>query len=93
MHEKPLPGPVAHRWVWQANGSCRGMDTNEFFHPHGERGNQRRERAQEAKEVCGRCPVLDECRAHALTVKEPYGVWGGLSEDERNEWYEQRQAG
>jgi WhiB family redox-sensing transcriptional regulator len=23
------------------------------------------------------------CRAHALAVQEPYGIWGGLSEDDR----------
>jgi WhiB family transcriptional regulator, redox-sensing transcriptional regulator len=27
--------------------------------------------------------VIDQCRRHALTVREPYGVWGGLSEDDR----------
>ncbi|MFQ6199948.1 WhiB family transcriptional regulator, partial [Streptomyces sp. NPDC000405] len=30
-----------------------------------------------AKEVCMRCPVRAECAAHALAVREPYGVWGG----------------
>jgi WhiB family redox-sensing transcriptional regulator len=29
--------------------------------------------------------VLDQCRRHALEVHEPYGVWGGLSEAERDE--------
>jgi WhiB family redox-sensing transcriptional regulator len=24
-----------------------------------------------------------QCRSHALSVQEPYGIWGGLSEDER----------
>ncbi|MEI6295832.1 MAG: WhiB family transcriptional regulator, partial [Actinomycetes bacterium] len=23
------------------------------------------------------------CRKHALAVQEPYGIWGGLSEDDR----------
>lgn len=32
-----------------------------------------------------RCPVRAECAAHALAVREPYGVWGGLTEDEREE--------
>jgi WhiB family redox-sensing transcriptional regulator len=27
--------------------------------------------------------VLDLCRRHALAVHEPYGIWGGLSEGER----------
>jgi WhiB family redox-sensing transcriptional regulator len=29
--------------------------------------------------------VLEPCRRHALAVQEPYGVWGGLSEAERDE--------
>jgi len=35
--------------------------------------------------------VLDECRDHALSTREPYGVWGGMSEEERRAYYE-RQA-
>jgi WhiB family redox-sensing transcriptional regulator len=27
--------------------------------------------------------VRAECAAHALTVQEPYGVWGGFTEAER----------
>jgi WhiB family transcriptional regulator, redox-sensing transcriptional regulator len=27
--------------------------------------------------------VRAECAAHALAVREPYGVWGGFSEAER----------
>jgi WhiB family redox-sensing transcriptional regulator len=29
--------------------------------------------------------VRAQCAAHALAVREPYGVWGGLTEDEREE--------
>ena len=32
------------------------------------------------------------CAEHALAVREPYGVWGGLSEDEREAIY-RRQRG
>jgi len=35
--------------------------------------------------VCHRCPVLTACREHALRVAEPYGVWGGLSAEERED--------
>jgi WhiB family redox-sensing transcriptional regulator len=54
-----------------------------FFHPDGERGRARAQRETRAKEMCKRCPVLVECRAHALAVCEPYGIWGGMSESER----------
>ena len=40
-----------------------------------------------AKAVCPACPVLVQCAAHSLAVREPYGVWGGMSEDEREGIY------
>jgi len=70
-------------WEWQYQGACRGADENLFFHPEGERGAARRRRAAAAKAICARCPVILECREQSLAVREPYGVWGGLSEDER----------
>jgi len=82
-----LPGPVADRWEWQLVGSCRDADPTLFFHPEGERGPARSKRADAAKRVCASCPVLEECREHALAVREPYGVWGGMSEDEREEYF------
>ena len=48
-------------------------------------GAARSAREASAKEVCMRCPVRAECATHALAVREPYGVWGGLTEDEREE--------
>jgi len=29
------------------------------------------------------CPVIADCRSYALKVGEPFGVWGGLCEEER----------
>lgn len=82
-----LPGPVADLWEWQLDGACREADPTLFFHPEGERGPARRKRAAAAKAICAACPVLEQCREHALAVREPYGVWGGLSEDDREEMY------
>lgn len=78
-----LPGPVSDLWEWQYKGVCRGKDSSLFFHPDGERGGTRRRRANQAKAICATCPVIEQCREHALASQEPYGVWGGLSEDER----------
>jgi WhiB family redox-sensing transcriptional regulator len=78
-----LPGPIADIWDWQRLGACRGRDSGQFFHPDGERGSSRSRRENKAKAVCGSCPVRAECAAHALTVREPYGVWGGFTEAER----------
>jgi WhiB family redox-sensing transcriptional regulator len=78
-----LPGPSADVWDWQRNGSCRGRDSAQFFHPDGERGASRMRRELAAKALCHSCPVRAECAAHALAAREPYGVWGGFTETER----------
>ena len=80
-----LPRPVADEWEWQYEGACRDLPSEMFFHPDGERGPRRRNRENTAKAVCASCPVIAACRAHALAVQEPYGIWGGLSEDDRLE--------
>lgn len=82
-----LPGPNADFWDWQMDAACRGMDSEFFFHPDGERGPSRAAREEMAKRVCFSCPVRLQCAEHALKVREPYGVWGGLTEDEREEIY------
>jgi WhiB family redox-sensing transcriptional regulator len=76
------PGAQIWRWEWQVFARCRGRD-DLFFHPHGERDPERSEREAAAKQVCAGCPVKRECLDHALQSVEPYGVWGGLSEGER----------
>ena len=78
-----LPAPTTDQWDWQVEALCRGMSSAFFFHPWGERGPARDARVEQAKQVCARCPVIQQCRSFALTVQEQYGVWGGLSEDER----------
>jgi WhiB family redox-sensing transcriptional regulator len=78
-----LPRPLADLWEWQHSGACQTLPTEMFFHPDGERGPRRRNRENAAKKVCASCPVIQQCREHALSVQEPYGIWGGQSEDER----------
>lgn len=78
-----LPAPVQDNWSWQSRGACRDIGTAVFFHPDYERGQNRETRTAAAKTFCARCPVLDQCREHALTAQEPHGTWGGLDELER----------
>jgi WhiB family transcriptional regulator, redox-sensing transcriptional regulator len=85
-----LPGTVADIWDWQLEGLCRGEDPGLFFHPEGERGPARDARENAAKAICAGCPVLNECASHALAVREPYGVWGGLSEEDREAVYNRK---
>lgn len=78
-----LPAPVADNWDWQREGACRTVSSDLFFHPDAERGRARAARIAAAKAICRTCPVLVQCRHHALDAEEPFGVWGGLDESER----------
>lgn len=80
-----LPAPVAEAWDWQRNAACRGQPSSAFFPPTGERGRARELREFRAKLLCVGCPVLEQCRSHALDAAEPYGIWGGLTAAERRE--------
>lgn len=87
LSESPSDRTGSEGWDWQAQGACRRVHPEIFFHPDNERGSKRRTRDNAAKAVCATCPVLDACREHALAVREPFGVWGGLTESERERVY------
>jgi len=74
---------------WRFRGNCRTSDEYYFFAPEGEPPTIRRRREAVAKRICATCPVLLECRTHAMRSGERHGVWGGLSEAERRH-YQQR---
>lgn len=61
---------------WRQHGKCRGVDP-EVFYPVNE------DDAAQAKAICDSCPVRQPCLEWALTDRERYGVWGGLTERER----------
>lgn len=64
---------------WTERGSCRQTDPELFFPDR-----SATHFAREAKQVCRTCAVTAECLEYALTNREEYGVWGGLSARERN---------
>lgn len=70
-------------WDWQLRARCRGADSTMFYPPENTRGPVRMRLEFLAKDVCWQCPVLQECREHALRTREPYGIWGGMTAKER----------
>lgn len=80
-----LPWAYTENWDWQLDAACRDADAGVFFHPENERSRSRSRARREAaaKQLCARCAVRAACLHHALAVREPYGVWGGLTESER----------
>lgn len=67
---------VLGMFEWAHDAACKNMDGNVFFP---ERGVP----AETAKAVCRGCPVRLQCLEYALTAKERFGIWGGMSERER----------
>ncbi|MEU2855529.1 WhiB family transcriptional regulator [Streptomyces syringium] len=66
---------------WRHNAVCREEDPELFF-PVGNTGSTVLQ-IEEAKAVCRRCPVMEQCLQWALESGQDAGVWGGLSEGER----------
>jgi WhiB family redox-sensing transcriptional regulator len=71
---------------WQLRALCRGNHAHLFFPPSTfERKDDRERREIRAKAICNVCPVQADCSAYALTIREPFGIWGGLTEADRKE--------
>jgi WhiB family redox-sensing transcriptional regulator len=79
------PATLAEFWSWHMEAACRKVDTSLFYSPEGERGPRKERREAAAKQVCGSCKVVELCGAYAVATREPYGTWGGLSENDRRE--------
>lgn len=43
-----------------------------------------------AKQVCWGCPALVRCLDYAMNNDERFGVWGGLTEEERGIFHKTR---
>ncbi len=76
QHPDTLPNALA----WAEDAACRGQDLDLFF-------SEADGKVTEAKRICGRCPVREECLAEALRAEDGsrYGISGGLTPDERTE--------
>jgi WhiB family redox-sensing transcriptional regulator len=66
---------------WQQHGACTSKNAELFFpvaHTYGWR-----KQTEAAKNVCAGCPVREVCLQWAVETGQQAGVWGGLSERER----------
>jgi WhiB family transcriptional regulator, redox-sensing transcriptional regulator len=76
---------LSTRLGWTARAACRNLADFDsvFFGFDGEHDDTRNARETEAKAVCAGCPVRLRCALWALRTGTPYGVFGGLGEQER----------
>lgn len=61
---------------WIVDALCSQVDTDLFFP---EKGGS----TKEAKSVCARCEVREECLNYAMANDERFGIWGGMSAPDR----------
>ena len=77
---------------WRSRSACRGLPSDLFV--SGEMMRPEEEAA--AKRVCGGCPVVDDCLTYAIVNNIRFGVWGGLTGEERRplrrRWLESRHS-
>ncbi|CAN5810582.1 hypothetical protein BH23ACT5_BH23ACT5_08260 [soil metagenome] len=67
---------AAYERVSLASAACRSEPSEVFFSPS--------LKAQAAaKRICSTCPVRWECLFYAIDTRQQFGVWGGLSAEER----------
>ncbi|MBV8161486.1 MAG: WhiB family transcriptional regulator [Acidimicrobiia bacterium] len=70
--------PLESELAWQRGAACRGLgeESQAIFFP------AKGESTAEARAICERCPVADQCLDFAL-ANHCIGVWGGTSERQR----------
>ena len=79
--------------TWQLRAACRGPAARFFFPPtRSERKDEKADREDRAKAICAECSVRAECLDYALRIREPHGIWGGLTEVERRELLQRPRA-
>jgi WhiB family transcriptional regulator, redox-sensing transcriptional regulator len=65
--------------LWRKSAACRGF-SELMFDPR---------KVEAAKAICAGCPVVERCRLEAIDTMSTFGVWGGLTEQERDHIPEQ----
>lgn len=63
---------------WKDKAECLDADPDIFFPPEGVN-------IREARAVCARCPVQEECLEYAIKHNIEFGVWGGMSVIQREQ--------
>lgn len=61
---------------WQEAAACKSLPLEMFFPPA-------EQEADAAKAICSECTVREPCLEAALAAGERFGIWGGMSTEER----------
>ncbi len=76
---------MASNEEWQDRAACRRIAVELFFPPA-------EQEADDAKSVCAICEVRQPCLEFAIEAGERFGVWGGLTPQERRSLVARRRS-
>jgi WhiB family redox-sensing transcriptional regulator len=68
--------PPTREIAWQDLAACREFSVESFYPPTDQDGD-------EAKTICFACSVREQCLEFALAAGERFGIWGGMTPQER----------
>lgn len=58
----------------------------DVFYPYSQSPAKNNQDIRYAKSLCAECPVIQECRMYAISANEEYGIWGGWTAQERQQY-------
>lgn len=77
---------------WRLRSACKGLPSDMFVSAE----FMTTEEEATAKGVCAGCAVVDDCLSYSIVNAVRFGVWGGLTGDERRplrrRWLEDRRS-
>lgn len=85
--EQIAGGPSELDSDWLTRAICANVHPDTFTGPFGPTG------VRTAKAICRMCPVRTDCLEFALGSDSVRGIWGGLTQNERNKLREARRTG
>lgn len=76
-HELHALTPRIDSADWAAEAACAGAPSHLFY-------DEVFIKSRAFADYCGVCPVLQQCGEQALRSRDPYGVWGGMTPEQRS---------
>lgn len=90
LYELPMSAPLG---PWREHALCAAMcrageARTEWWHPEkakpGAQSVALNNQTAKAIAICNECPVMNECRQHAIENREKRGIWGGVGPKKRH---------
>ena len=71
------------RPFWKTRGLCLNADDPDLFFGGDNKLPMAKDDVDEARQWCVRCPVARDCLIYSFQNAEKYGIWAGLTVEER----------